>query len=255
MLLFYKVLFFFALFLFRETLTDVKIETEKLTKNIYPFFFFACKLTNESYVTRRTVARPNLTLLANTSYLPPHPLYTRYILVVRVLNLYRSIEPLFYRRKPYDEWTQHDTSSIHRFIDVACIIILTISSCLAWPSIRVLFNYRIRGWKRMNFPFHVFEINIICTIKSIPLQLYNFINNFTLSVTQKKENPSKRKHPWSFPPLFRRSERASYWTPITICPRYIAIMGKVRIKGGVGVRDGWESEARRGAKTAFNFRG
>lgn len=72
-LLFYKVLFFFALFLFRETLTDVKIETEKLTKNIYPFFFFACKLTNESYVTRRTVARPNLTLLANTSYPPPHP--------------------------------------------------------------------------------------------------------------------------------------------------------------------------------------
>lgn len=46
----------------------------------------------------------------------------------------------------------------------------------------------------MNFPFHVFEINIILYDKIDTFMMYNFINNFTLSVTQKKENPSKRKH-------------------------------------------------------------
>lgn len=64
---------FFCSLSFSRNVDRCKNWNGKINEEYTSFFFFACKLTNESYVTRRTVARPNLTLLANTSYLPPHP--------------------------------------------------------------------------------------------------------------------------------------------------------------------------------------
>lgn len=164
-------------------------------------------------------------------------------------------------------------SPIHRFTDVA--VLLTISSCLAWPSVRVLFNYQIRGWKNEFSIPRVWitsiwcnnsEINIICTIKSrvryvqatpyARLWYTQFYCNFIPFARQKemKKKIQEEESSLIFSTPSIEANLIGRPVPITICPRYIVIMAKVRIKGS-GIRDGWESEARRGAKTAFNFRG